>query len=242
MLAQTLAEGSSPVHRLDPRARLLVAAALSVCLALLQSLPAALAGLGLGLTLLVASQPPRGLLCRRLAALNLFLLFLCLLTLACVGARLGLEDYLSLSRMFGGRPGTEWLLGRAELLLIPVVIFALLLVENCRIPVDDPDTHLELTMIHEVMILDHSGPNLAFILYGSALKMWFFAALLAGIIVPDLSPWLQSLCWLLVILAVAVVVGVLESVMARLRMWSVPKFLGSAGALAALALILTQIR
>ncbi len=169
-------------------------------------------------------------------------LFLCLLTLACVGVRMGLDDYLSLSRMLGGRPGTEWLLGRAELLLVPVVFFALLLVENCRIPVDDPDTHLELTMIHEVMILDHSGPNLAFVLYGSALKMWFFSALLAGIIVPDLPLWLQGLCWLLVILAVAVVVGVVESVMARLRMWSVPKFLGSAGALAALALILTQIR
>lgn len=80
MLAQTLAEGSSPVHRLNPRARLLVATVLSVCLALLQSLPAALAGLGLGLTLLAASQPPLGLLCRRLAAINLFLLFLCLLT------------------------------------------------------------------------------------------------------------------------------------------------------------------
>ena len=91
-------------------------------------------------------------------------LFLCLLTLACVGVRMGLDDYLSLSRMLGGRPGTEWLLGRAELLLVPVVFFALLLVENCRIPVDDPDTHLELTMIHEVMILDHSGPNLAFVL------------------------------------------------------------------------------
>ncbi len=60
------------------------------------------------------------------------------------------------------------------------MLFLLLLVENCRIPVDDPNTHLELTMIHEVMVLDHSGPNLAYILYGSALKLWLFAALLAG--------------------------------------------------------------
>ncbi len=170
-------------------------------------------------------------------------LFCCLLALACVGGTLHLENHLSLSGMLGGRPGTGWLLGRSELLFVPVVLFVLLLVENCRIPVDDPNTHLELTMIHEVMILDHSGPNLAFILYGSALKLWFFAALPAGILVPDISVWwAQGLCWLATILLMAVLVGVVESVMARLRMYSVPRLLGGAGVLAALALILTQIR
>ena len=67
-----------------------------------------------------------------------------------------------------------------------MALFALLLVENCRIPADDPTTHLELTMIHEAMILDHSGPNLALILYGAALKLWLFAGLTAGILLPAL--------------------------------------------------------
>ena len=80
MLGQPLADGNSLVHRLDPRARLVVAAALSLCLALSRSLPAALAGLGLAVLLLGALRPPVGVLCRRLAAINVFLLFLCLLT------------------------------------------------------------------------------------------------------------------------------------------------------------------
>ena len=62
-----------------------------------------------------------------------------------------------------------------------VIVF---LAENARIPVDDPTTHLELTMIHEVMVLDHGGPDLAFILYGSALKLWVLGALLVGLVVP----------------------------------------------------------
>ena len=49
------------------------------------------------------------------------------------------------------------------------------LAENARIPVDDPTTHLELTMIHEVMVLDHSGPDFALIQYGASLKMWIWA-------------------------------------------------------------------
>ena len=53
-------------------------------------------------------------------------------------------------------------------------LFIVLLAENCRIPFDDPNTHLELTMIHEVMVLDHSGPPLGMILYGAALKLFVF--------------------------------------------------------------------
>ena len=60
----------------------------------------------------------------------------------------------------------------------------MILVEGSRVPIDDPNTHLELTMIHEVMILDNSGPDLAFIQYGSALKMTIFGLLTANLIVP----------------------------------------------------------
>ena len=137
-----------------------------------------------------------------------------------------------------------WTFARPELLLIPVVLFLLLLVENCRIPVDDPNTHLELTMIHEVMILDHSGPNLAFILYASSLKLWLFALLLVNLLVPEFpDDMLMELALMLAgIFGIAALVGVVESCMVRLRLLVVPRMLGMTGMLAALALILTLLR
>ncbi len=71
------------------------------------------------------------------------------------------------------------------LVLLVIALMIVLLAENARIPVDDPNTHLELTMIHEVMVLDHGGPDLAFILYGAALKLWLFAALVVGMVLPE---------------------------------------------------------
>lgn len=170
-------------------------------------------------------------------------IILCFLCLMGDAAAEGLSSALSLSTVFGGAPAAAWSTGRPELLLVPVVLFLLLLVENCRIPVDDPNTHLELTMIHEVMVLDHSGPNLAYILYASALKLWFFAALLAGVLVPDMAdPLRHAGLHLMVILIVAVLVGLVESALARMRLHRISSLLGGAGALAALALILTLIR
>ena len=172
--------------------------------------------------------------------------FLCFLCLA-RSAQLAYPDtYLSLSGMFVGSPLSAWSEGRPELLLIPVVLFLLLLIENCRIPVDDPDTHLELTMIHEVIILDHSGPNLAFILYAASLKLWFYSALLAGILVPSLTfimpIWAQMLLSILVILIISVLVGLVESSMARLRMWRVSPLICCVVALAGLTLTLSILR
>jgi len=115
-------------------------------------------------------------------------------------------------------------------------------VENCRIPVDDPNTHLELTMIHEVMVLDHSGPNLAFILYGASVKLWIFVVLLAGLVIPAMPVWAYTLAMLAAVFAVAVLVGVIESIMARLRMHIVPALIGLAGAVSAFVLILTLVR
>ena len=136
-----------------------------------------------------------------------------------------------------------WTMTRPELLLVPLVLFILLLVENCRIPVDDPNTHLELTMIHEVIILDHSGPNLAFILYASALKLWLFALLLVNVLVPDFhESQIEYLIILVAILLVASLVGLVESCVARLRLPLVPQLLGVAGILAALVLLLTLLR
>lgn len=119
--------------------------------------------------------------------------------------------------------------------LVAMALAVVLLAENARIPVDDPNTHLELTMIHEVMVLDHSGPDFAFILYGAALKLWVFAVLLVEIVMPGHNIFV-SLAGMLV---VAVGVGMVESSMARLRLLRVPQLLVGAGALAAVALLLT---
>jgi len=120
--------------------------------------------------------------------------------------------------------------------LVAVALLVVLLAENARIPVDDPNTHLELTMIHEVMVLDHGGPDFAFILYGAALKLWVLGALLVGVVLPGENILLS----LVAMLALAVAVGVIESTMARLRLLRVPQLLVGAGALAALALILVM--
>ena len=171
-----------------------------------------------------------------------FFLALMVLTSLCLGLGHSADTAFSLSTMFGGQTAGAWLTGKGELLLLPVILFILLLVENCRIPVDDPNTHLELTMIHEVMVLDHSGPNMALILYGAALKLWFFAALIAGLITPALPLWQQMGMRVGIVLLLAVVVGIVESVMARLRMERVAYLLGAAAIMGMLTLILTQAR
>ena len=63
-------------------------------------------------------------------------------------------------------------------------LFTVLLAENCRVPFDDPNTHLELTMIHEVMVLDHSGPAFGMILYAASLKLLVLGALLVRLLLP----------------------------------------------------------
>ncbi len=169
-------------------------------------------------------------------------LFLVLLALITTAESFGVERELSLSTLFNGFAPQAWAGGRPELVMLIFVMGVLLLVENCRIPVDDPNTHLELTMIHEVMVLDHSGPNLAFIQYGAALKLWLFSSLLTGLFLPVMPAWAHTLCSLGGIFLVACAVGVIESVMARLRMHVVPALIGLAGSVAAFVLILTLVR
>jgi formate hydrogenlyase subunit 4 len=148
-------------------------------------------------------------------------------------------DSLSLSTMFGPVSGAHWLHFGPVLALVVIALMIVLLAENARIPVDDPNTHLELTMIHEVMVLDHGGPDFAFILYGAALKLWLFSALIVGIVLPATdNAWLNLLLAVGGILVLAVFVGVIESIMARLRLVIVPQLLVGAGALAAMAFLL----
>jgi formate hydrogenlyase subunit 4 len=146
---------------------------------------------------------------------------------------------LSLSTILGQASGGHWLDAGPVLALVVLALMIVLLAENARIPVDDPNTHLELTMIHEVMVLDHGGPDFAFILYGAALKLWLLAALVVGIIMPATGTlWLNLILSVGGMFAVAVVVGVIESVMARLRLLMVPQLLVGAGALVAMAFLL----
>jgi formate hydrogenlyase subunit 4 len=146
----------------------------------------------------------------------------------------------SLSALVSGVEGQTWLLQGPALGLIAVALSIVLLAENSRIPVDDPNTHLELTMIHEVMVLDHSGPDFAFILYAAALKLWLLGSLLAGLVLPVRSGnrWADGAVALAGVGLVGVVVGIAESTLARLRLVRVPKLLVGATALAAVAVVL----
>jgi formate hydrogenlyase subunit 4 len=125
------------------------------------------------------------------------------------------------------------------LLLVIFCLFIVLLAENCRIPFDDPNTHLELTMIHEVMVLDHSGPDLGLIFYGAAMKLLLSAILIANLLRPDTgSRLLDGLAFIGLVLAVVVAVGLVESAMARLRLVRLPQLLVGTTLLSFFALIM----
>lgn len=85
-----------------------------------------------------------------------------------------LSGSLQLATMLGSSLAPHWTTAGASLVLVLLSWFIVLLAENSRIPFDDPNTHLELTMIHEVMVLDHSGPALGMILYAGVLKLFVF--------------------------------------------------------------------
>lgn len=144
--------------------------------------------------------------------------FIIIASLALISGGLSFEHIFEIS---GG--------GEAAVLVLPleiVALFIMLLAEGCRVPVDDPNTHLELTMIHEVMVLDNSGPDLGFIIYTAGMKMVVIGALIANLMIPAGLPFWASLSLMIAAQALlAVVIGTIESVMARLRMTHVPQFL-----------------
>ncbi|MFA5239561.1 MAG: NADH-quinone oxidoreductase subunit H [Phycisphaerae bacterium] len=148
--------------------------------------------------------------------------------------------YISLSQMFSSLDLSVWLNAGPAFVLVGFAILIVFLTENSRIPIDDPNTHLELTMIHEVMILDHSGPDLAFILYGAAMKMWLLGAILIGIVVPVHSgnTLFDVSAAMLFMVLLAVLIGIIESSMARLKLLHVPQLLVGATILSILALVL----
>jgi formate hydrogenlyase subunit 4 len=127
----------------------------------------------------------------------------------------------------------------AGAVLLAAGLFTVLLAENCRVPFDDPNTHLELTMIHEVMVLDHSGPPLAAILHGASVKLLLFAVLLVQAVLPmgELTPLAASGALAVGVLGVTVGVGLVESLLARLAFRRVPLLLTTAFLLCLFALL-----
>lgn len=147
----------------------------------------------------------------------------------------GQASFAGLIGGWGAHAGFTWLAAPAV-----AVLFVLLQAEAARVPVDDPLTHLELTMVHEVMVLDHSGPELAAMQYAAAVKMTIYAGLIAALLNPVdplAQPALAALVSFIFMAAVAVAVGCVESLVARLRMRLVPRYLLGATVLAALALL-----
>lgn len=143
---------------------------------------------------------------------------------------------VSLVTMFAPTAGTG-------LVLLAAGLFIVLLAENCRVPFDDPNTHLELTMIHEVMVLDHSGPPLAVILHGASVKLLLFATLLVQAVLPlnGLPPLATAAALALGVLVVTLGVGLVESLLARLAFKQVPQLLTVAFLLCLFALLIAWI-
>ena len=151
-----------------------------------------------------------------------------------------LSGGFSLNQLFGKHLAASWQSAGASLLLLVIALFVVLLVENCRIPFDDPNTHLELTMIHEVMVLDHSGPAFGMILYGASLKMLVLGALLVRLLFPwdSGNPGVDALIFMAGMLFIAVAIGVVESVMARLQLVRIPQLLIGTTLISIFALVL----
>ncbi len=150
---------------------------------------------------------------------------------------------LQLSAYFAGaQPYGLWQTAGSTLLFVAIAFFIVMLTENSRVPVDDPATHLELTMIHEVMVLDHSGPDFAFIELGSFFKLFFYSTFVTRLICPFPMghPAVDAILFFAFMALVYAAVGVTESVMARYRMDKVPQFVLTSFALAFFATVITM--
>ena len=124
-----------------------------------------------------------------------------------------------------------------------LVLFIMILTEGSRVPVDDPATHLELTMIHEVMILDNSAADLAVISWASGIKMLLLSSLIAAIVIPKgLSLGLSTLLYLALMFVISVAIGTIESATARIRMSHVFEFIFVMSSFALIVLSLVVAR
>jgi formate hydrogenlyase subunit 4 len=128
----------------------------------------------------------------------------------------------------------------ASFLFAGISFFILLMAENGRIPIDNPETHLELTMVHEAMILDLTGVYLAIIETASSVKFVIFASLFVSLFIPfglQYAAPLAILLFIIKLFAVATAVALIEVNTAKLRLFKVPNLLGIAIVFAFLSLI-----
>jgi len=154
-----------------------------------------------------------------------------------------LNGSLSFAEYFVDAPVVNlWSESAALILLVLIALFIVLLTENSRVPVDDPATHLELTMIHEVMILDHSGPDLALIEMGAFCKMLFYASFVACLLYPFHMGYsfVNVFIFGIVLALIYAGVGLVESITARYKMDMIPNFILTSFALVFFATILTM--
>ncbi len=127
-------------------------------------------------------------------------------------------------------------------ILVFYMITQIILVENSRLPVDDPKTHLELTMVHEVMILDYSGFELAIINITKLLKYTTFGALIANsLISPDMNIIVKLTIFISIIFSLAVIIGFMESFRGRNKMAKNPQYIITISAIAILSFIIVLI-
>lgn len=155
--------------------------------------------------------------------MSTFLLLVPFLSMEGIFASLQLNSY------------TTWIIaGIAVYLLIQIAM-----VENSRMPVDDPKTHLELTMVHEVMILDNSGFDLALIQIGTVFKFSLYGILISDILIPsNAALWLQIMIYIMIMGGFAVIIGLMESFRARKKMMKNPQFIVTVTAIALLSFVI----
>lgn len=126
-------------------------------------------------------------------------------------------------------------------IMVFLALLTIIITETSRIPVDDPSTHLELTMVHEAMILEYSGRHLALMEFGAAIKQLIFITLLVNILIPHdqlititgiSAVALSLLIYLIKVICVSIIIAIIEVNTVKLRFFSIPN-------LAALSFILS---
>ena len=141
-----------------------------------------------------------------------------------MGSFVLLTGHTSFHDIFNSLQFTTYISYALRVLIIFVLVM-IAMIENSRMPVDDPKTHLELTMIHEVMILDNSGFDLGLITYGTNLKFAMYGALIANLFICSMPVIIAIPAFLGIQLFFAAGIGLIESFMARFRMSHNPQFI-----------------
>jgi formate hydrogenlyase subunit 4 len=127
-------------------------------------------------------------------------------------------------------------------LIASFILWQITLVESSRLPVDDPLTHLELTMVHEVMVLDHSGFDLGLIKIANHIKFGIFGTLSANCLIPqEMNSWVRIVIYFVLQVCFAIGIGFIESFRARNKMAMNPQYILSISAIATILIFVVMI-